>query len=175
MAVVWTLNVPDAGTGRVFSIEDRIWDRQRTSVSTAVGRMLGASRAVPQQVRTRGGRFGEDLIAALRQMHFRARNAPYTSDDLSNPLKLQQMRPPSERTKYTKSVDAKNVFAILPLPRCYSGFDHERTATCRQLVRPALRNPSRKCSRSVGSRYLSARARARSRVFAGAASPFAFN
>src|SRR5262249_16261256 len=97
MAVVLTLNVPDAATGRVFSIEDRIWDRQRTSVSTAVGRMLRARWALPQQARTRGGRFADDLIAALRQMPFRARNAPYTSDDLSYPLISQQMRPPSER------------------------------------------------------------------------------
>jgi len=71
MAVVLSLNVPDAATSRVFSIEDRIWERQRTSVSTAVGRMLRACRAVPQQVRARGGRFADDLIAALRQVPFR--------------------------------------------------------------------------------------------------------
>jgi len=37
MAVVWTFNAPDAGTRRVFSIEDRIWDGQMTSVSATVG------------------------------------------------------------------------------------------------------------------------------------------
>jgi len=44
MAVVWTFNVPNAGTRRVFSIEDRIWDGQRTSVSATVGGTLGTSR-----------------------------------------------------------------------------------------------------------------------------------
>jgi hypothetical protein len=47
MAVVWTFNVPDAGSRRVFSIEDRIWDCQRTSGSATVGRTLGASRGIP--------------------------------------------------------------------------------------------------------------------------------
>ena len=97
MAVVWTLNVPDAGTGRVFSIEDRIWDHQGIPVSTAVGRMLSASRA-PQQLGGRGGRFGDDLIAALRQTYFCGRNAPYSLNDPDNTLKSQKMRPPSERT-----------------------------------------------------------------------------
>src|SRR4029077_3442736 len=50
MAVVWILNVSDAGTHRAFSIEDRIWDRQNASVS----RTLGASRGVPRQTRTSG-------------------------------------------------------------------------------------------------------------------------
>jgi hypothetical protein len=97
MAVVWTFNVPDAGTRRVFSIEDRIWDGQRTSVSATVGRTLGASRGVRGQIRTRGGRLGEDFKAASLQRHFWARNAPYAVKDRGNPLKLQQMRPPSER------------------------------------------------------------------------------
>ena len=108
MAVVWTFNVPDAGTGRVFSIEDRVWNRQRRSVSTAVGRVLGANRAVPEQVRTRGSRLGDDLTEALRQTHFRARNALYTSDDLSNPLKSQQMRPPLSAPRLTDIRTAVN-------------------------------------------------------------------
>jgi hypothetical protein len=29
MTLVWTLDVPDAGAGCMFSIEDRIWDGQR--------------------------------------------------------------------------------------------------------------------------------------------------
>ena len=33
MAVVWTLNVSDAGTRRASSMEDRIWDGLRMSVS----------------------------------------------------------------------------------------------------------------------------------------------
>ena len=40
MAVVWTLNVSDAGTRRASSIEDRIWDGLRMSVSATVGRTL---------------------------------------------------------------------------------------------------------------------------------------
>ena len=64
MAVVWTFNVPHSGTRRVFSIEDRIWDGQRTSVSATVGRTLGASLGVRRQIRTRGGGFGDDFKVA---------------------------------------------------------------------------------------------------------------
>jgi hypothetical protein len=56
MAVVWTLNVPVAGTGRAFSIKDRIWDGQRTSISATVDRMLGQSQGTSRVVRTGGGR-----------------------------------------------------------------------------------------------------------------------
>ena len=98
MAVVWTFNVPNAGTRRVFSIEDRIWDGQMTSVSVTVGRMLGTSRGVLRQIRTRGGGLGDDFKAASLQRHFWVRNAPYAVKDRGNPLKSQQMRPPSERT-----------------------------------------------------------------------------
>jgi hypothetical protein len=98
MAVVWTFNVPDARTRRVFSIEDRIWDGQRTSVSAMVGRTLGTSRGVLRQIRTRGGGLGDDFKAASLQRYFWVRNAPYAVKDFRNPLILQQMRPPSERT-----------------------------------------------------------------------------
>jgi hypothetical protein len=91
MAVVWTCNVPDAGN-RVFSIEDRIWDGQRTSISATVGRTLGTSRG------TRAGGLGDNFKAASPQRHFWARNAPYAVKDRDNLLKSQQMRPPSERT-----------------------------------------------------------------------------
>jgi len=47
MAVVWTFDVPDAGTRRVFSTEDKIGDGQRTSLSATVGRALGASPGPP--------------------------------------------------------------------------------------------------------------------------------
>src|SRR6266571_6061252 len=97
MAVVWTFNVPDAGTRRVFSIEDRIWDGQRTSVSATVGRTLGASRGVHRQILTRGGGLGDDFKAASLQRHLWVRNNAVK--DRSNPLKSQQMRPPSERTR----------------------------------------------------------------------------
>jgi len=99
MAVVSTFSVPNAGTRRVFSIEDRIWDGQRTSVSAAVGRTLGTSRGVLRQIRTRGGGLGDNFKGASLQRHFWVRNAPYALKDPDNPLKLQQMRPPSERTK----------------------------------------------------------------------------
>jgi len=98
MAVVWTFNVPNAGTRRVFSIEDRIWDGQRTSVSATVGGTLGTSRGVLRQIRTRGGGLGDDFKAASLQRHFWVRNAPYAVKDRGNPLKSQQMRAPSERT-----------------------------------------------------------------------------
>jgi hypothetical protein len=101
MTVVWTSNVPDAGTRRAFSIEDRIWDGQRTSVSATVGRTLGASRAVPREIRAREGGLGHDFKAASLQRHFWVRNAPYVVKDRGNPLKSQQMRAPSERTKGT--------------------------------------------------------------------------
>jgi len=56
MAVVWTLNVSDAGTRRASSIEDGIWDGLRMSVSATVGRTLtlGQSQRSLQRVRTRG-------------------------------------------------------------------------------------------------------------------------
>jgi len=95
MAVVWTLNVSDGGTRRPFSIEDRIWDGQRTSVSAT----LGASRGVPRQTRTSGGGLGDDFEVASLQKHFWVRNAPYGVKGRGNPLKSQQMRAPSERTK----------------------------------------------------------------------------
>jgi hypothetical protein len=98
MAVVWTFNVPDVGTRRMFSIEDRIWDGQRTSVSAMIGRTLGASRGVPRQIRTRGGGLGDDFKAASLQRHFWVRNAPYAVKDRGKPLKSQQMRPLFERT-----------------------------------------------------------------------------
>src|SRR5271163_3961477 len=97
MAVVWTLNVSDAGTRRASSIEDRIWDGLRMSVSATVGRTPTLGQAL-QRVRTHGAWFGRDLKAASLQRHFWVRNAPYAVKDGGNPLKSQQMRPPSERT-----------------------------------------------------------------------------
>jgi hypothetical protein len=98
MAVVWTFNVPDAGTRRVFSIEDGIWDGQMTSVSATGGRTLGASLGIHRQIRTRGGGLGDDFKAASLQRYFWVRNAPWSSGKPCNCLILRQMRPPSERT-----------------------------------------------------------------------------
>ncbi len=82
----------------MFSIEDMICDSQRRPVSTAVGRMRGRGRVTSQQVRTRGDGFGDDLKAARLERHFCARKAPYALTNPCNPLKSQQMRPPSERS-----------------------------------------------------------------------------
>src|SRR5215471_8703148 len=63
MTLIWTLGVPDAGAGRMFSIEDRIWDSQRTLVSDAVGRMLGQSREAFRRVCMGKREFWYDLKA----------------------------------------------------------------------------------------------------------------
>jgi len=99
MALAWSLNVPEAGAGRMFSIEDMVWDSQRTSVSATLGRTLCQSQRASRQVRTRGCGLWDDLKASPLQRYFWARNAPYVSKDPDNPLKSQQMRAPSERTK----------------------------------------------------------------------------
>jgi hypothetical protein len=97
MALVWALNVSDAGAGRMFSIEDMVWDSQRTSVSATVGQTVGQSQGASRRVRTRGRGFGDDAIATP-QKHFWARNEPYALRSHRNSLKSQQMRAPSERT-----------------------------------------------------------------------------
>jgi hypothetical protein len=61
----------------VFSIEDRIWDDQTTSVADAVVRMRGQSREAFRRVCTRGCDFWDDLKAPALQRHFWVRNAPY--------------------------------------------------------------------------------------------------
>jgi hypothetical protein len=53
MNLVWTL-VPDAEVDRTLSIEDMVWNSQRTSVSATVGRTLDQSQGASGQVRTRG-------------------------------------------------------------------------------------------------------------------------
>ena len=97
MAVVWTLNVPGARTCRAPSIENEIWDGEGTSRSATVSRMLDASRGL-QENRTSGGGLGDDFKAAPLERYLWARSAPYSLNDIGNPLKSQQMRPPSERT-----------------------------------------------------------------------------
>ena len=94
-----TLNVPDAGADRMLSIEDMVWNSQRTSVSATVGRTLAQSQGASRKVRTRGCGFWDDLEASPLQRHFWVRNAPYALRDPCNSLKSQQMRAPSERTK----------------------------------------------------------------------------
>src|ERR1700730_1014828 len=81
ITLVWSLDVPDVGADRMLSIEDMFWNSQRTLVSATVGRTLGRSQG-----------------AAPLQRYFWVRNAPYALRDPCNPLKLQQMSAPFERT-----------------------------------------------------------------------------
>ena len=82
----------------MLSIEDMVWNSQRTSVSAAVGRTPAQSQGASRQVCTRGCGLW-DLEASPLQRHFWARNAPYSLNDPGNHLKSLQMRAPSERTK----------------------------------------------------------------------------
>jgi hypothetical protein len=99
MALVGALNVSGAGIRRPSSIEDKIRDGEGALISATMVRKLGAGRGVPQQTRTSGGGRADDFKAVSLQTYFWGRNAPYAAKDLSNPLKSQQMRAPSERTK----------------------------------------------------------------------------
>jgi hypothetical protein len=87
MAVVWTLNVSDAETRRASSIEDRIWDGLRMSVSATVGRTLtlGQSQRALRRVRTGGAGFWDDLKATPLERYLLVRNAPYALNRLGNP------------------------------------------------------------------------------------------
>ena len=94
MTLVCTLEVQDAGAGCMFSIEDRIRDGQRASVSDTVGRMLVQSQAALRRVRTRGAGFRDGLEARPLQKHFWVRNVPYALARPCKPLISQQIRPP---------------------------------------------------------------------------------
>jgi hypothetical protein len=102
-----SLDVPDVGADRMLSIEDMAWNSQRTLVSATVGRTLGQSQGAGRQVRTRGCGLWNDLKPSPLQRHFWVRNAPYALRDPGNPLKPQQMRAPSERTKGHKPLMRK--------------------------------------------------------------------
>ena len=99
ITLVWSLDVPDVGADRMLSIEDMVWNSQRTLVSATVGRTLGQSQGAARQVRTRGCGLWNDLKPSPLQRYFWVRNAPYALRDPCNPLKSQQMSAPSERTK----------------------------------------------------------------------------
>ena len=75
----------------MFSIEDKIWDDQRASVSDAVVRMLGQSLEAFRRFCTRGREFWDDLKARALQKYFWLRNEPYALRDPHNPLISQQM------------------------------------------------------------------------------------
>ena len=58
MTLVWTINAPDAGADRMLSIEDMVWNSQRTLVSaSAVGRSVKA-RELPGRFARTGAGFG---------------------------------------------------------------------------------------------------------------------
>jgi hypothetical protein len=95
MAIVWTLKASSAVARRAPSIEDKIWDGEGTSVSATVSRTVGAGRGSQQT------RMVVLRIISKRhslQRYSWVRYAPYAVEDRGNPLKSQQMRPPSERT-----------------------------------------------------------------------------
>ena len=56
MNLVWTL-VPEAGADRTLSIEDMVWNSQRTSVSATVGRTLDQSQGASGHVARAGAGF----------------------------------------------------------------------------------------------------------------------
>jgi hypothetical protein len=103
MALVRMLGVPEAGADCMFSFEERICRNGRTSVSATVGRRQSRTQGSSNdRLACGGGEFRDDLNAPSLERYFRARNAPYSLDDPGNPLKSQQMRAPSERTKHQR-------------------------------------------------------------------------
>jgi hypothetical protein len=103
----------------MFSIEDMVWDSQRTLVSAKVGQTFGQDRGASRQVRMRGCGFWGDLKAPPLQRYFWVGNAPYALTNTDKSLISQQMRAPSERTKRHKSLTQK-MFSRFLLPHCYS-------------------------------------------------------
>ena len=102
----------------MLSIEDMVWDGQRTRIShrrSDAQSKPGASR----QVRMRGCGLWDDLKASPFQRHFWGRNALYALTGPCNPLKSQQMRPPSERTSPNtfKSVEPDASVDLLAMAR----------------------------------------------------------
>jgi hypothetical protein len=99
-ALAWAFDVPEAGADCMFSIEEKIGRSGQTSVLGTSGRMHGRTeRASHDRLACGEVEFWDDLNAPSLQRYFRDRNAPYSLNDLDNPLKSQQMRAPSERTK----------------------------------------------------------------------------
>jgi hypothetical protein len=96
MAVARTLNVPDAGTRRLPSIDKGIWGYLATSAFARVSHSLGAGSGLLQFLLSAGD-FPDRSEAVTLGRHFCARNAPYGSNESINPLKLQQNGAPSER------------------------------------------------------------------------------
>jgi hypothetical protein len=84
----------------MFLIENWSLDGQRKSVFETVYRTLGQSQRALRRVRTGGAGFWDDLKATPLERHLWARNAPYSLNDIGNPLKSQEMRAPSELVRW---------------------------------------------------------------------------
>jgi hypothetical protein len=120
MAVLSILDLARAGTGRAFPVEG-IRRSRRAPVTATVGRMLGASQGALRQVRTCKGGFG-----MMSQRHLKRAfgfEMPYAVKDRGNPLKSQQMRPPSDcsmcfwQTDRVQPIDERDEGAIWgPVP-----------------------------------------------------------
>jgi hypothetical protein len=95
--LAWVFDVSEAGPDCTFSIEEKIGRSGQTSVVGAIGRMHGRTeRASHDRLACGEVEFWDDLNAPSLQTYFRGRNAPYSLNDLDNPLKSQQcVRPPS--------------------------------------------------------------------------------
>jgi hypothetical protein len=98
MTPAWMLDVPEAGADCMFSVEGRICRKGQTSVSATIGWMQRRTQSASNdRLACGGGEFRDDLNALCLESYFRGRNV-YSLNDPGNPLKSQQMRPPSERT-----------------------------------------------------------------------------
>ena len=139
IALVWMLDVPEAGADWMFSIEERICRNGQTSGSAAVGRMLGRTQGASHDRLACGGRrLRDDLNALSLHRYFCGRNAFYPLNDQGNPLISQQMRPPSGRTMPTPN--------YLNLRRFFPNVTNAKLLLC-------SRHPLRFCSRRVGAAH----------------------
>jgi hypothetical protein len=69
------------------------------AITFGIGATLtGLAITLTEDTDTAEREFGDDVKAPSPERYFWVRNAPYSLNDPDNLLKLQQMRPPSERT-----------------------------------------------------------------------------
>lgn len=69
------------------------------AITFGIGATLtGSAITLTEDTDTAEREFGDDVKAPSPERYFWVRNAPYSLNDPDNLLKLQQMRPPSERT-----------------------------------------------------------------------------
>jgi hypothetical protein len=100
MPSAWMLDVPKSGADCSFAVEERICRSGQASIpATVLGRMQRGNQKGSNDMFAFGDvNYREDLKDPSLERYFRGRNAPYAVKDRDNPLKSQQMRPPSERT-----------------------------------------------------------------------------